>query len=178
MGELRVAFFVSRNKDNRNIKDFKERKLPFLTSRTVEELNGKFESFVREGILGETSRFYLSVNTRSYEKTYKALLHYLIDHTETKLQSIEGKVASLASRPENRETKRFLLDCDVEQEEFDSILRCLFNTPNVNIFESYKTPNGFGIITNGFDTRELLEKYPNVELKRDGQKFIKEAKKT
>lgn len=64
------------------------------------------------------------------------------------------------------------MDCDVERDEFGSIQKYLNENPNVNTFRSYETPNGFGIITNSFDTRELLKKHPNVELKRDGQKFV------
>lgn len=172
MKELRVAFFVSRNKDNKNIVGFKERKLPFLTAKTEEELMTKFRVFVQEGVSGELSRFYISVNDRSHEKTYKALLHYLIDNPNIKLESIAGKVASIASKEENRNSKLFLLDCDVERDEFGSIQKYLNENPNVNTFRSYETPNGFGIITNSFDTRELLKKHPNVELKRDGQKFV------
>src|SRR5699024_4496047 len=101
-----------------------------------------------------------------------------IDNPDVKLESLEGRIASLASRSENKKTKRFLLDCDVEKNEFNSILEYLDSVPNMEVFETYKTPNGFGVITSGFDTRELLKSYPDVELKRDGQKFIKELKKT
>lgn len=172
MKDLKVVFFVSRNKDNKNIEGFKERKLPFLTSRTEEELMGKFRTFVQEGLPGELSRFYISVNSRDREKTYRALLHYLIDNPDVKLESLVGRIASLASRSENKESKRFLLDCDVGQDELDVILEYLDNVSNVEIFETYKTPNGFGVITSGFDTRELLKNHPEVELKRDGQKLI------
>ncbi len=172
MSDLRVVFFVSRNKDNKDIDGFKERKLPFLTSKTDEELINEFENFVQKGKAGEMSRFYASVNTRDENKIYKALLHYLIDNPDIKLQSITGKLASLASKPENKKTKRFLLDCDVEKSEFHSILEYLINMTNTEVFEAYKTINGYGIITSDFDTRELLEKFPNVELKRDGHKLI------
>lgn len=172
MSELRVVLFVSRNKDNKDVAGFKERKLPFLTSKTDEETLDEFEDFVKKGVVGEMSRFYASVNTRDEDKLYKALLHYLIDNPNVKLQSITGKVASLASKPENRKTKKFLLDCDVEKNELHSILEYLMNMTNTEVFEVYETVNGYGIITSGFDTRELLEKFPNVELKRDGQKLI------
>lgn len=65
----------------------------------------KFRVFVQEGVSGELSRFYISVNDRSHEKTYKALLHYLIDNPNIKLESIAGKVASIASKEENRNSK-------------------------------------------------------------------------
>lgn len=172
MKELRVAFFVSRNKDNKHIEGFKERKLPFLTSKTKSELMDRFRTFVQEGVQGELSRFYISVNTRSHEKTYRALLHYLIDNPNVKLESLVGRVASIASQPENRESKYFLLDCDVEQDEFNIILKHLNEVPNTKLIETYETPNGFGVITTGFDTREILKNHPDVELKRDGQKLV------
>lgn len=172
MKDLRVVFFVSRNKDNKEIDGFKERKLPFLTSRSEKELMNDFRAFVQEGVTGELSRFYISVNTRDREKTYKALIHYLIDNPDVKLESLVGRAASLASRSENKKSKKFLLDCDVEQDEFDNILEYLGSVPNVGVFETYRTPNGFGVITSGFDTREILSKHSNVELKRDGQRFV------
>lgn len=173
MEDLRVALFISRNKDNRDIEGFKERKFPFLTSKTEEELIDKFKSFVSEGIAGELSRFYMSVNTRDREKTYKALLHDLIDNPYIRLESLAGRVTSLASRPENKQSRLFLLDCDVKKNEFDTILEYLDNVSKVTVFETYETLNGYGVITSGFDTREILEAHPNVELKRDGQKLVR-----
>lgn len=176
MKDLRVAFFVSRNKDNKGIEGFKERKLPFLTSRVEEELLNEFKAFAQEGVLGESSRFYISVNTRDRKRTYRSLQHYLIDNPDIKLESLEGRVASLALRSENRKSKHFLLDCDVEQAEFDIILEYLSDLPNAKVLETYETPNGFGVITSGFDTREILKNHPKVELKRDGHKFVKMIK--
>lgn len=177
MKKLKVALFVSRNKDNKDIEGYKQRKFPFLTSKSEEELIDAFEDFAQEGVLGETSRFYISVNTRSHEKTHKALLHYLIDNPDVKLESIAGKISSLASKEENRNSRLFLLDCDVGKEEFESIKKHLDQTPKVEIIEMYETPNGFGIITSGFDTRELLKRHPNVGLKRDGKKFVRLLRK-
>lgn len=177
MKDLRVALFVSRNKDNRNIENFESRKVSFLTTKTESELMEEFEVFSQNGVVNELSRFYLSVNTRSQEKTYKALLHYLIDHPEAKLEKFESKIASLASKEENRKTRLFLLDCDVDEHLFEEIKKYLNSVSNVEVFETYKTPNGFGAITSGFDTRELLSIFPNVDLKRDGQKFVATLRK-
>ena len=35
---LYVVFFISRNKDNKDIKNFKERKKAFVSSKAIEEL--------------------------------------------------------------------------------------------------------------------------------------------
>ena len=45
----------------------------------------------------------------------------------------------------------------------------------VKVHVVFKTYNNFGIITAGFDTRELLEKFPDVTLDRDGMRFVEAA---
>lgn len=64
---MKGVFFVSRNKDNKDVKDFKQRKISFLTDKSLDELKGKFDAFVARGVKGELSRFYISVNERNNE---------------------------------------------------------------------------------------------------------------
>ena len=42
----------------------------------------------------------------------------------------------------------------------------------------YKTPNGYAVVVErGFDSRDLLSKYPFVELKRDDMLCVKWTEK-
>lgn len=96
--ELKVVLFVSRNKDNKHLDGFKERKKNFLTVKKPEELKETFERFVEEGLPGELSRFYISVKERDEKKIRKQLLHFLIDNETYPLYKLDSKVASIADK--------------------------------------------------------------------------------
>ena len=57
---INVVLFVSRNKDNKDIKDFKERRNAFVTTRnhTDFRLIEDFYAFVRKGQPNEMCRMY------------------------------------------------------------------------------------------------------------------------
>lgn len=76
--EVRVHLFVSRNKDNIGVEDFKPRKVAFITSADDEKLKRKFLNFVNEGVDGEYCRHYKSLNVRDEEKIRKELIVRLV----------------------------------------------------------------------------------------------------
>ena len=179
-GSLRVCLFVSRNKDNRSLENYKERREAFLTSRDEndDKLLAKFETFVNSGLKGEFSRFYLSVNKRDNEKTHRALLHYLIDHPDFNLASLPAKIASEAAKTENSSEKKWFFDVDDESDEhLAEFLKDLQEEADFGAedYRSYKTPHGFAVVVcHGFDTRKLLEKWSDtVTLKRDDLRCVK-----
>ena len=67
---LNVVLFTSRNKDNRHVENFKERRESFVTTLSAdsEALKDRFDRFVQSGVDGEMSRMYISINPRSNEK--------------------------------------------------------------------------------------------------------------
>ncbi|AYG01886.1 hypothetical protein D7I46_01540 [Lactococcus allomyrinae] len=99
----------------------------------------------------------------------KALIHYLIDHPELNLASLPTKVAALGAKVENALEKRWLFDFDAPKEKIQEFVSDLHHAGlSDNEIETHETPNGYGvIIAHGFDTRELLEKWTDVSLKRD-----------
>lgn len=184
--ELTVVLFVSRNKDNKHLQNFTERRNAFTTTKDANELVEQFQAFVRKGQIGEMCRMYASVNSRSNSKTFKALQHKMLDH-EFNLSSMPQRVAALAARKENAydpKHLKWLFDFDpVEDKDTDVLLReflldvrsCHENTQTkhgqvrpIMTVETHRTPNGYGIIVDQrFDTRSLLDKWKNVTLKRD-----------
>lgn len=166
---LKVVLFVSRNKDNKLLVGFKERKKNFLTTKEPEELQKEFNAFVNDGLVGEVSRFYISVNSRDNEKIQQSLQHYLLDNN-VDMSKIDSKIASIAAKQENALEHKWLFDCDfkdmLEMDRFKwEIIRKYLPEGNFLIKE---TLNGYALVVHqGFDTRELLAKYPDVELKRD-----------
>lgn len=165
-----VISFISRNKDNVKIEGFKPRSKNFLTEDfPSEELNEKFEDFIKKGVDGEFSRFYVSINRVDEIKVKKELAKFLIDEaitpTNWKLEQIENKVVSLASKVENKLEKKWLFDCDTD---LNTTLAFIKEIPAEVEYTMHRTPHGFAVITSrGFDTREILKKYPDIDLKRD-----------
>ena len=179
--EIWTILFVSRNKDNRDVENFNQRKKSFVSTKKPEDLLKEFEVFVNEGVENEFSRFYVSINSRSNTKTFKALQHKMLDE-EFNLATMSQRIAAIASKTENAyEKNKWLFDFDpIENVDLEESLEFFIE----DVYQAYnetdnrkeplevikhKTPNGYAVITNQrFDTRKLMEKWKdNVELKRD-----------
>ena len=179
--EIWTILFVSRNKDNRDVKNFNQRKKSFVSTKKPEDLLKEFEVFVNEGVENEFSRFYVSINSRSNSKTFKALQHKMLDE-EFNLATMPQRIAAIASKTENAyEKNKWLFDFDpIEnvdlEESLESFIEDVYQAYNetdnrkepLEVIK-HKTPNGYAVITTQrFDTRELMKKWQgNVELKRD-----------
>lgn len=68
--KLNVVLFVSRNKDNKHLKNFTERRNAFTTTREFEDIKDQFKAFVEAGQPGEFSRMY-------YLRLIRCLYFYL-----------------------------------------------------------------------------------------------------
>lgn len=182
----KIALFISRNKDNKNVEGFKQRSQTFLTSKQYNSLEDRldilkdFDNFVDKGVLGETSRLYMSINERDSNKVNNKLVHYLIDHPEMNPASIPSKSVSLAQSIECALTKKWLFDFDNENYEklveFKEDIHKIINGDKSEIVH-YETMNGYAVIVpHGFDTRYLLAKWNKeetiVEVKRDGMLLL------
>lgn len=185
LDKLNVVLFVSRNKDNKNLETFKERKVSFVTTKGFEEIKSQFQVFVNDGQVGEFSRMYVSINPRSNSKIFKALQHKMLDQ-EFDLSTLPQRVASLAAKVENvyGDKQNWLFDFDpIEGQDVEVLLTKFIadlhiahettqtkkgqKRPPISV-TLHKTPNGYAVVVNQrFDTRQLLQNYPNVELKRD-----------
>jgi hypothetical protein len=167
---LRICLMVSRNKDNKDVEDFKERRRAFLTTKTDDELRKEFGHFVEDGMFKEFCRLYVSVNARDPQKIHKELLKFLIDEPEFNLTHIQGKLAGIGAKKECALEKKWMFDYDSEEcvgeFEKDIIINAM---PAIEHIEEYRTPHGYAIIVDhGFDTRELMEKWGDIiTLKRD-----------
>lgn len=105
--------------------------------------------------------------------------HYLIDNQDASLANIEKLIASLSMKQGTALTKKFLFDFDDDPQYIgmfvDHVEQTLGNSSMITVHE---TVNGYAVVTDqGFDTRDLLEKWKKVELKRDGMLFVKAQKK-
>lgn len=181
-----TVMFTSRNKDNKELEGFKHRTKAFLHKRDLEEdlnltdtiegvvleLKEEFLYFVDQGVRGETSRMYVSINPRNTDKANVDLVHYLIDNPNTSPNNVYNKLVSFASKKENALSQRWLFDIDTDnEEEFNSVLDSIkycgkFNESSLTLSN---TVSGYAIVVpHGFDSRKVLEEHSFVELKRDG----------
>lgn len=194
MSDLYLYLMCSRNKDNKEIKDFKKRSKAILEYNFNEDKIEKiFEKFTAEGVPEEKTRLYRSVNSRDIIKIKEDLIIYLLkDHSYSSLTNINKIIASISEKKENRDESKWMFDFDEKNEDLannfindiehivtsgkinSNIVLPAYKGIKINI-EKYKTPNGFAIIVeHGFDTRELMEKWKdyNVTLKKDALLFL------
>jgi len=170
---IHVVLFISRNKDNLSVSDFKERRKSFITHKKIEDLKEEFEDFVSHGVENEMCRMYYSVNARDPQKIYTQLMHFLFNNPDFNLCSIAPKLAGIAAQKECRLEKKWMFDFDIKDKdiakEFISDLYTFGNFPPLTAITAYSTPHGYAIVVpHGFDTRPLFEKWTeNVTLKRD-----------
>lgn len=176
MKKTYAVMFVSRNKDNREVKGFKERRMAFLSDRDPETLIPRFKRFVRDGVDGEVCRFYRSANPRDLEKARKKLIVALVeaDSPDTLLR-IEARTVSIAMTAECAAERKWLFDFDNEND--DDLREFMSNVIHDGGFEEvsfYSTPHGFGVIApHGFDTRSLMAKWGACcDLKRDAMAYF------
>ena len=172
---IHVVLFCSRNKDNKHIEGFKERRKSFITHKTPMELEEEFTNFIMDGNPSEMCRMYYSVNARDPQKIYQKLLHFLIDNPNFNLCSMMPKLAGIAAQKECAAEKKWMFDFDIDDEkkadEFvRDIARLVKPQPDDPVTTTkWRTPHGYAIVVDhGFDTRELMKKWDkDVTLKRD-----------
>lgn len=170
-GPVHIVTFVSRNKDNKDVEGFVERRKSILTheERDSEFLKREFQHFRDDGQPGEFSRMYYSVNSRDMVKTHQELVSFLATNPNFDLCRIRAKTVGIAQT--HPATKHWLFDFDIDDEKLcnefcEDILKI---DRNVEITIN-KTPHGYGVVVSrGFDTRELYKKWDpkQIGLMRD-----------
>lgn len=184
MSNLYVYLIRSRNKDNKNIPNFKERAKTILEYKENEDkVIEAFRSFAANGVPGEQTRLYRSVNSRNEEKIREEFIIRLL-RNKSSMTRLNRTLASVAQQVQNRDESKWLFDFDVDDdklaEDFKNDVR-RFAYDNSDTFfynheiEIHKTPHGYAIIVpHGFDTRELMKKWKDydITLKKDELLFL------
>ena len=177
MSNLYVYLMRSRNKDNKDIPNFKERAKTILEYRENEDkVIDAFKSFAAKGVPGEQTRLYRSVNSRNEEKIREELIIRLL-RDKPSMTQLNRTLASVAQQVQNRDESKWLFDFDVDDDKLAlGFINDITNYGFVfNQIEMYKTPHGYAIIVpHGFDTRELMEKWKDydITLKKDELLFL------
>lgn len=184
MSNLYVYLICSRNKDNKDIPNFKGRAKTILEYKENEDkVIDAFKSFAAKGIHGEQTRLYRSVNSRNEEKIREEFIIRLL-RNKPSMTRLNRTLASVAQQVQNRDESKWLFDFDVDDdklaEDFKKDIR-RFAYDNSDTFfynheiEIHKTPHGYAIIVpHGFDTRELMKKWKDydITLKKDELLFL------
>lgn len=178
MSNLYVYLMCSRNKDNKDIPNFKKRAKTILEYKENEDkvIEG-FKNFAAKGVPGEQTRLYRSVNSRNEEKIREELIIRLL-RDKPSMTQLNRALASVAQQVQNRDESKWLFDFDVDnyffKTEFINDIVKVSNIEEDNI-ESFRTPHGYAIIVpHGFDTRELMENWKDydITLKKDELLFL------
>lgn len=114
-------------------------------------------------------RIYKTVNKRDVNPAWKLLFKMMIDEPDKFKWRIGSAWKNCLLKKENRAEKKYMLDVDVDiiPEKLD----LLMGSVHMNVLEKIKTPNGWHIICDAFDTR-MLEGIQDIEIKRNDIKFI------
>ena len=178
MSDLYVYLICSRNKDNKDVPNFKGRTKTVLEYKENEDsVIKEFHRFAVDGVPGEQTRLYRSVNSRNEEKIREELIIRLL-RDKPSMTTLNRTLASVAQQVENRDGRKWLFDFDVDDRTL--MEKFVVDIHNISYIawkhiETYKTPNGYAVIvSHGFDTRELMEKWKDydITLKKDELLFL------
>jgi hypothetical protein len=173
----RVLLLMCRTKDGGHNKEYHRRVMTLIShNREKLLLNIAKCLIIKEGSV-DTLRLYMTCNSRDIKKAERnfkiEMLEMDFSSEENKhifYERLEGNWASALMKPSARVTKYFLLDVD-NVEGKDMYSECIEDLQrlNIEIIDSYKTKNGFHIITNPFNP--TLFKYPAI-INKDGQLLL------
>ncbi len=167
-----TVHMVSRNKDNQGLANYHKREKAFLWDG-IKDISTEWQAFVNEGVIGETSRLYRSLNERDMEKTNKSLLRFLTNHPDYPTYKLPTKLVALANLDENANGKLWLWDVD---ETGDRLYYFINLLPIGALYSIKPTLNGFAVVTRHFKPYQVLNKIAkmnlNVTWKKDSYKLI------
>lgn len=178
MSNLYVYLIRSRNKDNKDIPNFRERAKTILEYKENEDkVIEAFKSFAAKGVPGEQTRLYRSVNSRNEEKIRKEFVIRLL-RDKLSMTRLNRTLASVAQQVQNRDESKWLFDFDTDNRELVAdFLSDINHFSGIKLIDMncHKTPHGYTIIVpHRFDTRELMEKWKDydITLKKDELLFL------
>jgi hypothetical protein len=184
---LRSFTFVSRNKDNKSLLehniDYKQRShgivlhtdytgillCEILNENFWDKIKPLFDEFVHQGLPGEVSRLYCGINVIEKSVVKKDLQHYLLDNDDVDLTNMNALIARLVEKGHPKATKHWLFDIDTTDQ--DTVMEFAAQVPSRS--QLFRTLHNYAVISeHGFDTREILKRFPCVTLKKNSPVFV------
>lgn len=174
MSELYVYLMCSRNKDNKEVPNFKTRTKKILEYKENEDQVMKaFTSFAEKGVPGEQVRLYRSVNARNEDKVREEFMIRLL-RDKPSMTQLDRTLASVAQQAQCRAESKWMFDFDVNDDKLLGQFRTDLGLLGIHN-DCHKTPHGYAVIAeHGFDTRKLMEKWEDydITLKKDDMLFL------
>lgn len=176
--DYRVVLFCSRNKDNKDVPNFKQRAKHFV-AKGSDYIGQAFDDFLVEGVPGEVSRFYMSVNRRDSKRIRDNLMMRMLNqHDNFDPTKMNAMLVSVAASADCALDHNWLFDLDYYEadlpEPTDEEVRQMFSKyVNPESIKILPTVHGLSVISSThFDTRELLKTYPWITLKKDDMMLV------
>jgi len=119
-------------------------------------------------------RLYRSVNKRDLKKAMDKTQVQMIMNPEQTMDRVSSVWKSVLMKSECKAEKKFLLDFDSEDETLLEEVKAVVVEAGAEVLEQVKSPNGYGIVTTGFDVRLLKDEHYNCEVKRDALLFMEQ----
>lgn len=120
-----------------------------------------------------TWRIHKTVNTRCVHSAMKLLRHKQIEEPDYVAMNLSSCWKTALMNNKSKKTRRFLIDID--DMELAPEIKQYFLQKNIPILQENKSPKGYHIVVDKFDTRDIKEKFQgrDFEIKRDDYIYIK-----
>jgi len=161
---LHLLIAIRRKKENRNMTEYCIRRVIRNEEQDLKELKT-----IIQGIKG-VWRIYHTVNLRDADEAAKQTISSLILHPVNNSR-IDSIWKTNLMRSVCKAEKKYLVDIDTDREAIYLNTKKLLLDNDVIILKDIKTPNGWHLVTEQFDTR-LVQNIGCVELHRDRYYFI------
>lgn len=176
--DYRVVLFCSRNKDNKDVPNFKQRTKHFV-AKDSEYIHEAFNAFLKAGVPNELSRFYISVNRRDPKRVRDNLIvRMLSQHDNFDPTKMNEMLVSVAANADSALDHNWLFDLDYYEDNLpkptEEEVRHMFGKyVDPKFIEVMPTVRGLSVISSThFDTRELLKNYSWITLKKDDMMLV------
>jgi len=161
---LHLLIAIRRKKENRDMTEYCIRRVIRDEEQDLKELRT-----IVSGIRG-TWRIYHTINLRDVNEAARQTISSLILYPENNSR-IDSIWKTNLMRPVCKAEKKYLVDIDTDRESTYESTKNLLIENGVVILKDIKTPNGWHLVTEHFDTR-LIENIECVELHRDRYYFV------
>jgi hypothetical protein len=166
-GNVHLFIALRRRKDNSEGKEICFRQICIDHETDLECIKARVKKH------GGNWRIHKTINLRSTETAMKLLMKNLIDNP-SKHDRLMSEYKTALMRGESKAQRNMLLDIDGEEADET----CKFICDSLDIYsynyQTYKSPNGWHIVTEKIDTRKIQE-MENVTIQRDGYYFIEKV---
>lgn len=117
------------------------------------------------------ARAMIRLNKRSFEKvSFKAMINIANTMSNREYEFIKASYDRACGLGHNDSKKKWILDIDSIDEEFDRKIQLFINNIEPNgskILGNFKSKNGHHLITKPFDLQEFKNYYPEIEVHKD-----------